>query len=83
VDRLLELGEVMQDKEEREKIYQQIHQLIYADQPACFLYFPFVFHAISSRFENTDEFFTVNMPTYTMKEWFNSSKKGGERDGDY
>jgi peptide/nickel transport system substrate-binding protein len=70
VDRLFELGRITYDKEEREKIYQKIHQIIYADQPACFLYFPFVFHAVSKKFENTDEFFTLNMPTYTMKDWF-------------
>jgi peptide/nickel transport system substrate-binding protein len=69
VDRLFELGEVTQSKEERQKIYQNIHQLIYADQPVCFLYFPFLFHAISSNFENTDDFFTLSMPYYTMQDW--------------
>jgi peptide/nickel transport system substrate-binding protein len=70
VDRLFELGEVTQDKKKRQEIYQKVHRLIYQDQPACFLYFPFVFYAISSNFENTDEFFTLNMPYYTMQDWF-------------
>jgi len=70
VDRLFELGEVTQSKEERQKIYQNIHQLIYADQPACFFYFPFVFHAISNKFKNIGDFFTLNMPYYKMKDWY-------------
>jgi ABC-type transport system substrate-binding protein len=70
VDRLFELGEVTQDKKKRQEIYQKVHRLIYQDQPACFLYFPFVFYAISNKFENIDEFFTLNMPYYTMQGWF-------------
>jgi peptide/nickel transport system substrate-binding protein len=70
VDRLFELGEVNPDKEKRKKIYQQIHRLIYQDQPACFLYYPFVFYAVSSEYENTDNLFTLSMPIYTMKDWY-------------
>jgi peptide/nickel transport system substrate-binding protein len=70
VDRLFELGEIVQEKEKQQGIYQKIHQLIYTDQPACFLYFPYVFHAIAKNFENTDEFFTLSMPHYTMKDWY-------------
>jgi peptide/nickel transport system substrate-binding protein len=80
VDRLFELGEVTQDKKKRQEIYQKIHQLIYDNQPACFLYFPFVFHAVSAKFENVDEFFTLYMPHYTMKDWY-LKQKGGEKDG--
>jgi peptide/nickel transport system substrate-binding protein len=69
VNTLFETGEINLDKEKRQKIYQRIHRLIYADQPAGFLYFPFVFHAVSSRFENTDELFNLNMPFYTVKDW--------------
>jgi peptide/nickel transport system substrate-binding protein len=69
INKLINLGEIAQDKGKRKEIYQKIHQLIYADQPACFLYFPFVFHAISSKFENVDDFFTLSMPFYTMKDW--------------
>lgn len=69
VDELFELGKITQDKEERKKIYQAMHKIIYEDQPACFLYFPFVFHAVSRKFEGVDEFFTLYMPHYTMKDW--------------
>jgi len=73
IDRLFELGKVTPDRKKREEIYQKIHQIIYADQPACFLYFPFVFHAVAKKFEHTDEFFTVNMPIYTLKDWYLNS----------
>jgi len=69
VDRLFESGKITYNKEERQQIYQRIHQLIYEDQPACFLYFRFDFHALSRKFENMDKFFTVNMPYYMMKDW--------------
>ena len=49
---------------------KQIHRLIYQDQPACFLYYPFVFYAVSSEYENTDNLFTLSMPIYTMKDWY-------------
>lgn len=70
VDKLLALGEVAQDRAKREVIYKNIHQLIYKDQPGCFLYFPFVFHAVSARFKNTDAYFNINMPTYAIKDFF-------------
>jgi len=69
VDRLFESGEITRDKAKRRKIYQEIHRIIYHDQPACFLYFPFVFHAISAKFDNVNDFFTLNMPFYVMKGW--------------
>jgi peptide/nickel transport system substrate-binding protein len=84
VAELFALGEITQDKEQLKQIYQKIHQLISADQPACFLYFPFLFFAISSKFENTEAYFSLNMPTYTIKDWFITTKeqriakKGGE-----
>jgi len=75
VDELFELGEVTQDREKRKIIYQKIQRLIYEDQPACFLFFPFVFHAVSAQFKNVDEFFTLNMPHYTMKDWYIKKQK--------
>jgi len=69
VERFIELGEVTQDKKERKEIYQSVHRLIYQDQPACFFYFPFVFHAISGKFDNIDDFFTLSMPFYKIKDW--------------
>ena len=74
VDRLFDSGAVTQNREEKQEIYRKIHKLIYQDQPACFLYFPFVFHVVSSKFENTKEYFTLSMPTYTMKDWYIEEK---------
>jgi len=76
VDRFFESGQITKDKQKRKKMYKKIHQLIYTDQPACFLYFPVHFHAISSRFEGIDDFFCLNMPYYMIKEWY--IKKGKE-----
>jgi peptide/nickel transport system substrate-binding protein len=70
VDNLLAEGINTLDDDKKDQIYQRIYKMIYEDQPACFLYFPYVFHAVSSRFENVDEFFTLYMPTYTVKDWF-------------
>lgn len=81
VDYLFSLGEGMLDTNRRNKVYQMIHSIIYEEQPGCFLYFPYVFYAISADFIGIDEFFTINMPTYTIKNWIR--KKGGEIDGGY
>ena len=70
VDRLFRAGEVTLDKGRRGGIYRKIHQLIYEQQPVCFLYFPFVFHALSNKFENVTKFFNVSMPFYMMKDWY-------------
>ncbi|MFH1678576.1 MAG: ABC transporter substrate-binding protein [Candidatus Omnitrophota bacterium] len=70
VDRLFELGQITEDKEKRKKFYKKIHQLIYEDQPACFLYFPVHFHAISARFSGIDDFFSLDMPYYMIKDWY-------------
>jgi peptide/nickel transport system substrate-binding protein len=70
VAELSKSGELTQDKEKRKNIYQEIHQLIYTDQPACFLYFPSFFYALSAKFENVDKYFTVNMPHWTIKDWY-------------
>ncbi len=69
VDRLLQLGETTQTLTERAKIYQKIHQIIYRDQPACFLFFPEGYFAISADFEHIEDFFTLFMPVYTIKDW--------------
>ncbi|MGE5279626.1 MAG: ABC transporter substrate-binding protein, partial [Deltaproteobacteria bacterium] len=69
VDRLFGRGRVTQDQEERRKIYQEIGRRIAADKPACFLYYPYVFHGIASRFEGTDAYFCVNMPNYLIKDF--------------
>ncbi len=75
VNRLFKQGEILNDTGERKKIYRQIHRLIYQDQPAYFLYFPFVFHAVSSRIDNVEDFFTLSMPYYTIKDWYIETKR--------
>jgi peptide/nickel transport system substrate-binding protein len=70
VNKLFESGKLTDDLEERKEVFHKIHQLVYADQPVCFLYFPHVFHALSKKFNNVDEFFTLCMPFYTLKDWY-------------
>ncbi len=70
VDHLFELGSITEDTDERAEIYQRIHKIIYKDQPACFLFFPVGYSAINSDFKNTDEYFDLYTPTYTMKDWY-------------
>jgi len=82
VDGLFKSTEAVLDKNEIKMIYQKIHQIIYADQPACFLYFPFVFHAVSAKFENVDDFFTLYMPTYTIENWYIRERKEVNNNGD-
>ncbi|MFA5100332.1 MAG: ABC transporter substrate-binding protein [Candidatus Omnitrophota bacterium] len=68
------------EKHERQGIYREINRLICEDQPACFLYTPMVFHAVSKEFANTDDFFSSTMPVYTIKDWYqNKQSKGGEK----
>jgi len=58
------------DEAGRQALYTEINNRIYVEQPVCFLFFPSLFHAVSARFENTDEFFNVNMPFYTIADWY-------------
>jgi peptide/nickel transport system substrate-binding protein len=51
VDRLIDLGRVTQDFEERRDIYHRIHALIAHDRPASFLFVRRIYFGISSRFE--------------------------------
>jgi peptide/nickel transport system substrate-binding protein len=74
VKRYFALGKTVNDAKKKEWIYQEIHRFIYKDQPACFLYFPLCFHAISSKFEDVDELFTLSMPHHTMRKWFVKQK---------
>ncbi len=82
ISRLFEAGRTEQNRSRRRGIYQRIHALIYNGQCVCFLFLPDFFCAVSSFWENTAAFFTVNMPTYTIKDWYvNRTKEtnGGER----
>ncbi|MCA9405482.1 MAG: hypothetical protein KC684_03020 [Candidatus Omnitrophica bacterium] len=72
VDQLFEEVKSENNAEKRTLIYQELHKLIYDDQPATFLFFPISLHAVSADFENTDEYFSPHMPTYTIKDWYTS-----------
>lgn len=70
VDALFTEAEICRDRARARDIYRRIHALICEEQPVCFLYFPFNFHAVSARVANTESFFSLNMPEYTMKDWY-------------
>ena len=54
VDRLIEAGRVTFDEVKREKIYRRVHELIAADAPYTFLYFPYATPAVSNRFRGIE-----------------------------
>ena len=70
IDDLIEKGKSTKDAHKRAEMYQKIHQMIYEDQPACFLFYPAGYFAVNADFRNTDEYFSLYMPTYTMKDWY-------------
>ncbi len=70
VDSLFECARTTTDIKKRIALYQQIHKVIYEDQPACFLFSPVTFHAVTAKFQNTGGVFNAYMPTYTLKDWY-------------
>jgi len=71
MDRLINLGQITQNKKNRGEIYQNLHEIIYGEQQACFLYFPFMFHAVSKKVHGADSFLnSMHMPDYTMKDFY-------------
>ncbi len=75
VDRLFETGRCIRDAKQRAAIHRKINQLICEDQPVCFLFYPYTFYAISSKFVNTDTYFTLNLPNYLIKDWYISQSQ--------
>ena len=73
VDHLFEVGRSERDKNKRAEIYRKISEIVYNDQPACFLFFPTSLFAINSKFCNTEQYFSRHMPTYTIKDWYISN----------
>lgn len=69
VDKLLDKGQVTSDIKERQKIYHQIHQMLFDDQPVTFLYFCYHLGAVNARFNNTDSVFSPTMSFGTIKDW--------------
>ena len=70
VDSLFEMARIAQNKNTGAQLYQKIHKIIYDDQPASFLFYPIWYLAVNVKFENTGEYFSLHMPTYTMKDWY-------------
>ena len=84
IDRLIEEGRVSQNWQASKKIYRQLHETLYQKQPACFLYFPYAFHAVSNRLSGTDKFFSLAyVMDFYLKDFYvtQSLKKGGEAHG--
>ncbi|MBI4309013.1 MAG: ABC transporter substrate-binding protein [Candidatus Omnitrophica bacterium] len=70
IDQLFEQGRMLKDGQQRADLYRKMHALIYDDQPACFLFFLTTFHAVSTRIQNMDIFFSPHMPDYLIKHWY-------------
>ena len=70
IDRLIELGNSTKDANKQTDIFKETHNMIYEDQPACFLFYPAGYFAINSNFKNTDEYFNMYIPTYSIKDWY-------------
>ncbi|MFH0754792.1 MAG: ABC transporter substrate-binding protein [Candidatus Omnitrophota bacterium] len=70
LDDLINKARHLSDKALLAKVYQQIHKIVYDDQPACFLFSFVTRHAVARKFLNTDGFFFPLMPAYMMKDWY-------------
>jgi peptide/nickel transport system substrate-binding protein len=80
IDELIYLGQTTQERDVRKKIYNDLHEKIYQEQLACFLYFPSFFHAVSAKVQNAELFLNARMPDYILKDFYLDPKRGG---GDY
>ncbi len=75
VDKLFEQARHTTDNKKCAQIYKKIHNIVYNDQPVCFLFYPVGLHATSSRLANTKDYFSIHMPTYTIKDWYIKNRK--------
>ena len=76
VKHLFDVGGTRIQLEERRPVYQRLHKMLYNDQPALFLYFPYNLAAIRKGFTNTDRLFSPAMPFWTIKDWKWTSPAG-------
>ena len=74
VDKLFDSGRVELVQTKRKEIYQKVHNLIYEDQPALFLYSPFVFYGVSARFGGIKRCASY-MPMWMVKDWYEIETK--------
>ena len=70
IDKLTSLGRMATDRAERRQTYMKLQKILYENQISCFLYFPYVFHAVSRRIQNTDELLDSFLPDYFIKKLY-------------
>ncbi len=70
VDKLIETLRVTMDEAEQEKLYHQIHRLIFDDQPYTFLFSEKATAGYDTRIENV-EFYRLR-PCIDTREWYSS-----------
>lgn len=68
VDALLEQGRLLLDMEKRKKIYDRFQELLYADQPYCFLYVPYALPIVQARFQGIEP--APAGITYNFRRWW-------------
>ena len=82
-DYLIRQGEITQNKDIRQKIYHHIHRIVEEEQYACFLYFPFDFHAVSKKIGGTEPFLgSLQMPDNAIKNFYIRDKFLNRKGGD-
>ena len=82
VDRLIEMGQHASDEKKRERIYRALHNRIYKLQPALFLYFPYVFNAVSSRIHGAESYLNSSyMSDHLIKDFYIAENKGMNTEG--
>ncbi len=70
LDALLTKVRLEKNDETRNRLFQQIHQVIIVEQPVCFLFYPISYSAIRDNLEGVESYFSRFMPTYEMKDWY-------------
>lgn len=88
VDALFDEAMKERRRDVRQQAYRKIHAKLVEDQAAVFLYAPYVFHAVSSRFEDADFLSSPFFQIYMLKDLAlqpqPATVKGGDADdGNY
>jgi peptide/nickel transport system substrate-binding protein len=77
VDRLIEQLRITMDEDQQQKLYHQIHRLIYEDQPYTFLFSEKATAGHDTRLQNI-EFYRLR-PCFDSREWYSSSPRAVAR----
>lgn len=85
MDALINRGCRVSDREESQRVYHRLHEIIYEEQFANFLFFPYVLNAVRKEVKNAELLFNPRMPDYVLKDLYLSTvdKGGGEERGDH